>query len=119
MAVRASDFVLPDRVLQSEYDVYDIFPVYEYGDDGKPTEKLLGYNYEILLVRLRAEKVRVTIIGPEPIVERKEVLEEPIKVRFEGIKFRASLYKGKLYCKGTADNVSAASSNKGIKKETN
>lgn len=108
MTIKARDFTVPNNCFQSVYSVFDITPRYEYDENNQRTQTILGYNYEIVLEKLRFEKVRVFIENKPPLIDTQEPLEDPVKVKFDDLALYPSYFRNRINCKGTAKNVHLA-----------
>jgi len=75
---KITDLIISPASLGERLWLVDIQPAYEYGSDGRRTEKISGYRYVITLPDKQFEKVSVRIDG-------KKLLEKPdgyAEVRF-------------------------------------
>lgn len=60
MALRITDLKIDTDSLGDKYILTDIVPFYEYSE-GKKTDTLLGYRYDVALPYLKIEKLSVKV----------------------------------------------------------
>ncbi len=78
-----------------------VTPVYEYGKDGKRTDTISGYRYEIVLPEVRFEKLGVKIAGAK-------LVDEPtgcVEVEFENLEIMAYEMQGRVQLSAKATGI--------------
>lgn len=81
--MKLNEIVVSPRTFGKEMILVSQMPYFQY-EDGKRTEKRLGYKYEVVLTERSFEKVSVKIESAEPMFTDEEVAGNP-KITFEGL----------------------------------
>ena len=102
--VKATDFVLNPKGLTKTFQLVEVTEAKEY-IDGNATDKVLGYNYSVVLENLRFEKMSVLIPSNVPAFNSEDLDNGTIKIEFQNLETRASVYNGRISVKATADSV--------------
>lgn len=105
--IKMSDLKIDTKCFGGEYLLVDIVPSYDY-KDGKKTNNLLCYKYEVALPKFKMEKLSVKIpSNVAPIVDIDNNEEIPMKnVIFEGLEIGCYMSDRFVNLTATAKSVS-------------
>ena len=102
--LRGTDFTLSPAKLENEFQLVEVTDWVDFN-----TKEKLGFNYTVLLPKLKFEKMKVGVKANQPIVTEDE-LEQlgQIPITFEKLQTWASVYNGRLSIKAEAKGVKKA-----------
>ncbi len=78
-----------------------VTPVYEYGKDGKRTDTISGYRYEVALPAHGLEKLGVKIAGAQLLDKPEDI----VAVEFENLEIMAYEMQGRVQLSAEATGI--------------
>ncbi|NBI07290.1 hypothetical protein [Senegalia massiliensis] len=104
MALRITDLRIDTKDL-GEFILANISPFYEY-IDGKKSDKLLGYRYDVALPSKKLEKLGVKVENLTPLIDiENEEIPIGMKIDFHGLEVGSYYMNGNVHVKAKAKSV--------------
>jgi hypothetical protein len=99
--IKGTEMQLHKKVLENEYDVCEISEWRDF-----ETKEKVGYNYTVILPKMRYEKMKIVVLSATSIFEKEELIKHGlVKVIFEELDTWISIYNGNMTAKGEASAI--------------